>query len=309
MKPKIYILTLLATCLGNMLQAQNPYITPETVAIVAQWEEGDTATFLYESSSETTQNAEVKDYFSRSGEIFVQVAKAEENFYILHWSYKNLVTDNKSSLRLKIFGNLMSQSVFKYKVSETGQFEELLNWGEIRTRANQQLDSMMKITKEEDQKLLIKGIKSGLQSKDAVTSFLGQDIIYFHYIMGLEFSRKEPLKSEGELPNLFLPEKPYPCELTITTDSIQMPEEHAYFSFTQIGVEAACTEILIESVQKLAKGVKRKEIEEKITSFEMRDDNYFVYDLKTGWPVKIEMLRNSDLVLQKSKVKLTIQRK
>ncbi|MDX5321299.1 MAG: hypothetical protein LPK45_09290 [Bacteroidota bacterium] len=294
------------TLVCHVAFAQNPYITEETVGIVAQWEVGDTASYLYESNSETIKEEKKDDYFSRSGEIFVKVAKADEHSYILHWSYKNLVTDENSSARLKVLGRLMSQSVFKYRVNEVGQFEEIINWNEIRIRANQQLDAMLKESKSPDEKALIKGVKEGLQSKEAVTYFLGQDIIFFHYIMGIELSRKEPLKTTSELPNLFIPSKPYPCDLVISTDSINTQTSVGYFSIEQTGDVEACTEILRESLATFIKGGKKKELDEVLTEFQLKDNHRFIYDLDTGWPLFIQQSRNSNLVIMSSKVNMTI---
>lgn len=290
--------------------AQNPYITDQEVAIVAQWEVGDTATYSYERSAESIDSLGKVTSYTRKGDIHIRVAKSSEKYYVMHWNFVNLeLTEESKNERQQIILRIIKANKFIYRLSETGSFQELINWDDIQRSSNHYLDSLIRATKEKYQAQLYKAIKSSLQSQEAVTTFLAEDIMFFHQLHGIQLSRTDTLSDVSNFPNLFNPERPYPGIFKLFTHGVDEEKELGEFYFLQAADPIESGKILLAALEGIFKEKAPDYLKKELKNFKIEENNHHIIDLATGWPILAEGSRHTFVFRTNETNKVSIKRK
>lgn len=270
------------------------YYDEENAGVVAQWSEGDTA--LYRFSKKDTHDGnddpEQNGTMNLESQIHLRIMEAAEKYYVIQWTYGSFKEENSvDDPQFEIINHLFRHRKLVYRTTETGTFEELVNWIEVRREANHILDSLAKASKKPTYKTFIESFRKMVQNKESITQLMAKEITYFHYLHGLQFSRKEKLKSPTEIPNLLDASRPFPGWLEISVEDLDEETGLAHFAVEQTFDEEQGTVILMDIVGKLMKRKITKTELKEMGEIKISDDLNLDINLHSGWPQKITFRR------------------
>ncbi|WP_029901803.1 hypothetical protein [Prevotella sp. 10(H)] len=178
-------------------------LNDSTVQTVAYWDKGDV--YEYQIINKRTQykNAQLISCDSLIYNVDITVLDSTANSYTIEWLYKDNI--NKG---LKIV----------YKTNEMGEFDEVMNWDEIR-------------------KFLEKAADTMTQNKDTDIETVGvKEIIQYHMFYGMKYKVDELIETETAIPNVFGAE-PFTAETTYLLEEIYSDETYLVTAVQTISKE------------------------------------------------------------------------
>lgn len=277
------------------------------VSFVAYWSVGDT--YEYKVSKIKQQYKEgklTKDNKNEYTALF-EVLDSTDTSYTISWKYENDLGNN-----FKIPEELLDKfskykfTKIKYKTSEVGEFQEILNWKEVSDILNNMIDDIVTVLGEKDEKVkkvlekTFKAIKSLYSTKQGIEQLVLKELQYFHFPLGYEFNTQETLTYIDELPNMF-GGKPLKADTKVYFESVD--EEDGFCVFKQeLDINSKdAIEMLKQVFKKLGITDDKFEKALKTSKFEIKDRNVYEYYYNPGVPHKIETERVSIININNEK--------
>lgn len=277
------------------------------VSFIAYWSVGDI--YEYKVSKIKQQYKEgklTKDNKSEYTALF-EVLDSTDTSYTISWKYENDLGNN-----FKIPEELLEKfseykfTEIKYKTSETGEFQEILNWKEVSQLLNNMIDDIVTVIGEKDKKVkkvlkkTFKAIKSLYATKQGIEQLVLKELQYFHYPLGYELNTQETLTYIDELPNMF-GGNPIKADGKLYFESVD--EEDGFCIFKQeLDLDPKGSIEMLKLVLKKL-GISDDKFKEalKTSKFEIKDRNTYEYYYYPGLPHKIETERVSIIDINNEK--------
>lgn len=279
------------------------------VSFVAYWSVGDI--YEYKVSKIKQQYKEgklIKDNKNEYTALF-KVLDSTDTSYTISWKYENDLGNN-----FKIPDNLLEKfskykfTEIKYKTSEVGEFQEILNWKEVSNLLNNMIDDIVNVLGEEDKdvkkvlKKTFKAFKTLYSSRQGIEQLVLKELQYFHFPLGYEFNTKETLTYEEELPNMFGGD-PIKGNAKVYFESVDIEDDFCVFK-QELDLDPMSSLKMLKLVfNKL--GIKDNKFKEalKTSKIEIKDKNTYEYYYYPGLPHRIETERISIINVDKEKGK------
>jgi hypothetical protein len=269
------------------------------IAFVAYWEEGDSYDYKVTKTKQKWKKSELIENKVQNYKMNFLVLKATPTSYTIKWTYEN---DLGSSLNLSkdILKKLEKYNnvAIEYKTSETGVFQEIVNWKEVSKLYKNMFDEIINsFAQGEKAKELIEALtplKNIYNSKEGVEQLILKEIQYFHFPMGLEFETKEVIEFEDEIPNM-LGGSPIKADAKLFFEKVDTDESFCVFKHEMTLDKDDTMRVLGEVFAKM--NLKDKEVEKAIKDalFTVEEKNNFEYFYYPGIPSKIQTIRESNI--------------
>lgn len=272
---KLSVLVLLLLCSFSIFGQINP--EDSTVQAIAYWDKGDIYNYKVINKSTQLKNGEIVSSDSVVYNVELSVLDSTANSYTMQWLYKN--NANKG---LKVI----------YKTNELGEFEEVLNWAEIRDFVNNAANSILQgfkkgeindesLNKQENE------ITSTFSTKEAIESVGVNEIIQYHMFHGITYKPGDYMEGEIEVPNV-LGSKPFTANTYFGLEEIVSDEEYLLKSVQSIDKEQLMVATL-EYLKKLSESagksfdmeaVRNMQFENETTTYSaLHDSGWIIYSI------------------------------
>src|SRR5688572_9828202 len=178
-------------------------VTDSTATVVTYWEKGDILKFSLLQKKEKYKDARLVSDGSSTSTIIITVIDATDKSYTLNWKCDQIKVNDAGAM--DTFSLRLIQIIeginFTYKASELGEFQELLNWEEVRDFVHQLIDKLGQQSKNTDISSALIETKKIFDSKESIEQIILRDVQLLHTLYGGEYKLNEKISSETELPN------------------------------------------------------------------------------------------------------------
>ncbi|CAM3616684.1 hypothetical protein FLGE108171_06360 [Flavobacterium gelidilacus] len=269
------------------------------IAFVAYWEEGDSYDYKVTKTKQKWKKEVLTENKIQSYNANFLVLKSTPTSYTIKWSFENDLNSNLNldeDILKKISKNKNIDII--YKTSETGVFQEIVNWKEVSKLYKNIFDDIIKSYAKDEKgkeiKEALKPFQDIYNSKEGIEQLILKEIQYFHFPMGLEFDTKEIIEFEEEIPNMF-GGNPIKANAKLFFEKVDTEEGFCIFKHEMTLDKEDTSRILAEVFAKM--NLKSNELEKlmKEAVFLIEDKNIFEYFYYPGIPSKIVSLRESNI--------------
>mgnify|MGYP005990839601 CR=1 FL=1 len=280
-------------------QTDSTTVSNPNISFIAYWSKGDSYNFKVSKIKKVYKEGQLtKDTKNEYISSFT-VIDSTANSYVISWKYEN---DLGNTFKLpKKLTNKFSKYKFteiKYKTSELGEFQEILNWKEVSELMSKMIDDVVIVLSKGDEKTKnalkksMDAFKQLYSSKEAVEQLVLKELQYFHFPLGYEFNTKEVFSYDDEFPNLF-GGPPLKAKAKLLFDSVNKDDG---FCIMKQNIDVDPTDALgfLKLVfKKLKIADKKFDKALKNATFNIKDRNVYEYYYNPGIPHKIETLRET----------------
>lgn len=211
---KPFLLVLFVAC-SVYCSAQN-IVTDSSATVVGYWQKGDVANFTLTQVKEKYENKKLLMSGSSTSQVEIKVLYANKDSYILNWKYGDIKINGEQPQdeAVKEFASLTKGINFIYKVSELGEFQELVNWAEVQASVLKIIDKLIEKSSNPNLQPSLTQARKVFSSKESIEMLIMKDIQLFHSVYGGEYLLKQKLAGETELPNI-LGGNPFPATVEV----------------------------------------------------------------------------------------------
>ncbi len=137
-------LIILLFALSGYCSGQN-IVTDSSATIVGYWQKGDIANFTLTQTKEKYENKKLVMSGSSTSAIEIKVLYANKDSYVLNWKYGEIKINGEEPQdeAEREFASLTKGINFTYKVTELGEFQELINWAEVQAAVIKIIDKLI----------------------------------------------------------------------------------------------------------------------------------------------------------------------
>jgi hypothetical protein len=279
------------------------------ISFIAYWSIGDAYEYKVSKIKQQYKEGKLTKDTKKEYTALFKVLDSTENSYTISWKYENdLGNSFKIPEKVKKEFAKYKFTEIKYKTTELGEFEEILNWEEVRDLLNNMIQDLVNILGPDDDKTkdilekTLGTIKELYSTKQGIEQLVLKELQYFHFPMSYEFNPKKTLSYEDLLPNIFGGD-PIKAETKVYFESVD--EDDGFCVFKQeldINPEDAL-EMLKLVFKKM--GIKDKKFKEQLKSskIDIKDRNIYEYYYNPGIPHRIETMRESIININNEKGK------
>lgn len=316
MKTKLLFLFLISA-LGINAQIN---MEDSTVQAIMYWDMNESYNYRITQSTLEEKGGNITKNDSIAYDVKVSIIDSTATSYTIKWEFSNYYAKGLNLMpQLK---KLLEEKKFIYKTNELGEFEELVNWEEIR-------DNLLETTKETTKALLanksqaideatlnkvLKATEGLLSSKEYIENKAIEPVQIFHTFMGGAYQLGEMLESEIEVPNVINPQKPLIAQAAVWLDEIAEEDNFYVLRYRQMVDEEQLMELTKELLSSFSKnmdlGTKAQEEidkafggEEKLvhsTHVDAAIDNW-------GRPIYIETYTNVNFANNRKAITIEIE--
>lgn len=206
----VFFITFSVYCYGQNI------ITDSSATVVGYWQKGDVANFTLTQIKEKYENKKLMMSGSSTSQIEIKVLYANKDSYILNWKYGDIKVQGEEGQdeAVKEFASLTEGINFTYKVSELGEFQELVNWAEVQASVIKILDKLIEKSGNPSLQPVLRQARKVFSSKESIEMLIMKDIQLFHSVYGGEYLLKQKMVGETELPNI-LGGNPFPATVEV----------------------------------------------------------------------------------------------
>lgn len=247
------IVSLLFICFSLSLFAQIND-ADSTVQVISYWDKNEKQTYLITSTSikvendvDTTEN-EVISY-----KIDVEVIDSTENSYTIKWTGYDIETAGIEDKVMEEIVKATSNYEIIFKVTEMGEFVELLNLEDIK----KEYEKAFKLIREgykdlEGIDLVIDAVERNLLTDEVIITGSTELINHFHMFHGMKYKLGEEINAVVPKPNA-LGGEPFDAHMTVLLDDIDVENDLYIMRMWQNVDEKQLTDAVIQFYQNLTK--------------------------------------------------------
>lgn len=196
------ILKSVAFCLTAFVMSAASYAqTENSVDVIPHWKNGETHSVKINSTTTDNNNGESKNYLSTFDAKFV-VKEVSDSGYKVEWTYTNAkLAENEPVIENQVVAKLINTKLL-IKLSDVGQFVELLNVDEVKKAADKALDELI-ATSSTNQTLNVqfRGAKQIITSKQGLEIALLKQIKFYLLSFGSNYTLKLIHTNNLKIPN------------------------------------------------------------------------------------------------------------
>lgn len=295
MKTLLAILLALFVSIGIKAQIN---AADSTVQAITYWGLNESYTYEILQSKEKKMEGDNSEKDPIRSIVQISVIDSTATSYVIEWRFLKHEVPNIDSI--PTLRDLLNEKKYVYRTNEMGEFEELLNWEEVRDNLLATTKESLRIANsskaEDERESLVREVSTvweALMTKEYVEQKVVEAVSVFHCFYGVSYKLGEEIESEIEvpipiegLPNMTVHVRLWLDEIDVENDiyNICLKQE-----IDQEEVKALMLQFIDVFSQKLNKdGSKGKEEIEKIFTKDIQYSNiiYSIID-NSGWPLDI----------------------
>ncbi len=257
-----------------------------TVQVVAYWSKGEKQIYDLEKIKYKIKGTDTTKTNVINCRVAVTVLDSTANSYTIEWKYLYCKSSENNELYQKL--NDLSKDVkFIYKISELGDFAELLNWEEISAFYREVFKKISKdiSTEKPEVKQLIKNLENSFCSREYIESAAIKDIQQFHFFHGIKVKLGEEITNKIPIP-FPLTGSEIETDLTLFLDEIIEEDDNYIIRCRQIFDSEALKKVMGDYIDSLTKSMGAKKDFEFSKDMKVSGDIYtsaLIHD--SGWLV------------------------
>lgn len=280
-----------------------------TISFVAHWNKGDEKNYRITKKQTRVQNGEETLNQVSEYDIKCTVVDSTSLSYTLEWEFENALL-SKFKIPLEISEKIEKYKIIKvqYVTNELGKFIEVVNWTEIRDLMMELFEKLSDLASEDsmDFPKLLEPFINIYDTKEGITNLVLQDILVFHYPMGLEFNIYDTLYYEELLPNL-LGGEPIKGNGQIYFESYNRELDRCMF-ISELKLDSTDFKSMVNQIMSgFLENREYTSLEEKRMVYmevkaefskmniNIEDYNVFSYYYYPGWPINIHTKRTATI--------------
>lgn len=302
MKNKFLLLLLVAlSYIGANAQIN---FEDSTAQAVTYWDMNESYTYeIAQTKIKYKDDGSEKEESSRSL-VQITVLDSTETSYTVEWRFlQHDIPNLELSPELE---TLLNSKKYVYRTNAMGEFEELLNWEEVRDNTMATTKATINALRQESNGSqadslynLVSSITDGLMSKEYIEQKVIETVNIFHSFYGVKYKLGELIESEIELPIPTNNSQSVNAQCRIWLDEIDGDEETYSIYYEQKVDPETLKEVLNSTVKGLAEKLNVKHSAESIDDLLSQKTDYLitiysVFD-NTGWPLDIVSKTNINI--------------
>ncbi|RKQ42942.1 hypothetical protein BXY85_3560 [Roseivirga pacifica] len=302
MKKLCLLLFLLIISKANYAQTDTLYIP-----FIAYWETGD----IYEFEATKIKRQWDGEILTKNDSItyncILKVLEETDSSYLMSWKFDSPFL-GELGLPMKLMGSIKGffETEVIYKTNELGEFLEVINLEEIRSKTNNLIDSLIGDDIEKSDGALsantVQQIKAMLTSDQMIQGLVLKEIQFIHMPFGYEYALNETIFYEEQLPNLFggAPLRGDVELILLEADTIE--RKAALVRKMRINEEDTKSFLTGLFGRLQIDDIDLTEFIEK-TTYQVKDDHSFEYIYNPGIPTLIKTNRETRLEAEDQKMR------
>lgn len=214
---------LVISCFGQI------NIADSTVQVIGFWNLNDKQSYTITSEKYTVLKGDTskKDVFRY--EVELSIIDSTTNSYTIQWDYKNQTISTEKE-QLKKLGSLTQNMKIVVKTDETGAFQEIMNWQEMKDNVVKRAIPLKKDFKSLDNP--VDQLLGLYASKETIESYAIGDVQQFYFFHGGKYKMGEEINTIVQMPNLMGGE-PLDSNSSIWLDEINSDDANSVFRTIQ----------------------------------------------------------------------------
>ena len=175
--------------------------TENSVDVIPHWKNNETHTVKIKSTTTDNNNGNAQNYLSTFDAKFI-VKAATDTGYKVEWIYTNIkLADNDPVLENHIIGKLTNTKLL-IKLSDVGQFVELINADEVKVVANKAVDELIASSATNPtMNAQYKAAKQLIASKQGLEIAILKQIKIYNFSFGFNYKLNFVQTNNIKLPN------------------------------------------------------------------------------------------------------------
>jgi hypothetical protein len=274
-----------------------------TVQAITYWELNESHVYEITQSKNKSKETVPTDEGAMRSEVRISVIDSTETSYTIEWRFlKHYIPNLDLIPELK---DLLDKKRYIYRTNELGEFEELLNWEEVRDNtlatAKVALNSVAKSNNALNDSLsrLVNTFTESLMTKEYVEQKVIEPINMFHSFFGAEYKLGEILESEIEIPIPIPNMQSTKAQVKVWFDSIDEEYDTYTLCYEQKIDQEAAKKLISEFMDNLSKQLSNKNLSDVVNEalregLDYKITIYSEFD-NTGWPLNIIGTTNINL--------------
>ncbi len=260
---KSRLLTILFLLVGGTVLGQINS-ADATVQAIAYWEKGAKQTYTVSMKTIKLNGLDTTFRELVTYEVEILVLDATADAYTIQWVYRNMATTNSHPMAQKIV-NLNNDMRVVFRTDETGVFEEVVNWKEVRDYILKSTKVLRKSFKDiPEMKKKVEFFNQTFSTKEAIESASIKDILQFHLFYGDQYKLGEVEEQQSKV-TAFWADESFDVKHTFSLEEINEPANNYVLLGTQSVNEAQMKNALFNYLTEMAKsrnvdGPKREEL-------------------------------------------------
>ncbi|MES2619034.1 MAG: hypothetical protein V4613_14250 [Bacteroidota bacterium] len=305
MRHIFFIFSLLFFC---QAQGQNTVAKGNIVPVVGYWQVGKTKNVIYTNTKTTVRNGKTTSDISTYKATW-KIADSTAKNYIIHYTYKEFSFSNLNDSLSNAYAEMFKGVTVKYRTTETGVFDTILNMNEIIDLSKKGVDKIILKLNWADNaasRHVIDKLKTLLNSPQLLSNTISEEMVIIHYFHGLEYKQNTPYTYDSNLDNNFGGE-PFPAKAVLKLSAINAPADKIKLIATITPVISEYKRILYETMVALAAqlGLPKPKKSDFETSF-LQQKCEAELSLRDGWPIKVSFIKISSVQEDKNTDTTTI---
>ncbi|MFI2742161.1 hypothetical protein ACG2LH_05440 [Zhouia sp. PK063] len=253
------------------------------IAFVAYWWKGDTYHYKVTKSSQKFINDTLTGNSSSSYNATFKVIDSTAKSYTIKWAWTNAHLDN-IDLPKEILDEGINDSLnaITYLTSETGEFQEILNWQDASKSFIKMLDNATAFTIKNKKikdtikfKSVINTFKNTYSTKQGIEQYVLKEIELMHFFMGYEFDINKNTGYEEQFPNL-MGGKPLIANTTIKFYNIDRENGRCNIDKTSVINKDDVKQMMISNLIKM--GIPEDKVNSELENATASISHNYTYD-------------------------------
>jgi len=279
----------------SQLSAYSSHREDSAVSCITHWKLGETKTYSIVHEKKSINPPGKNPPFRFAYEASVSVIDSSAKNYTIKWIFH--LPEEMSILRPRLADSLPVYNGMQmiFRITEMGEFVELLNWEEVRDAYARMMELSMPKKMDSTAAAALKFAKNMYNSKAMVESSMIQEIQLFHRPYGYKFTTTET-GSKTEIGNPFGGD-PFPAIQTIRVSDPRPKADTFNLSF-HLRIDKANTTSMIDSLLKKMNIKDDREMQvarEKYANFDMHDFSEYSFIRSNGWIRRLYYERTVDI--------------
>lgn len=302
MKTKLILLLIIITSIGAKAQINR---ADSTVQAITYWGLNESYAYEFIQGKDKSEDGEEAKGNSVRSILQVTVIDSTETSYTIEWRFlKHDIPGIDQTAELR---DLLNNKKYVYRISEMGEFEELLNWEEVRentlatTKASLSLAFQGRNGNETDSLInTTYTMMESLMTKEYVEQKVIEPVNIFHTFFGGAYGLDEVIEADLEIPIPAFNLGNTTAQVEIWLDEIDFENDIYTLCYEQKIAQEEIKKLMGQFFKELSKNSnienKNKEGLDEVLSAEWDYSVaiYVVFD-NSGWPLDIVSKNNINI--------------